>query len=172
MSRSLPCNLSGLFDLSRFGTLCFPGLRKIRGEAPFFKQVRSGAVASPPCNGGTRTGLVALEWFRVLFEQVRSGAVASTPCNGEPRTGLVALEWFGALFKQVRSGAVGSPPCHGEPWTGLVALECFRMLFEQVRSGAVGSPPCNGEPGMAQVCGGKRAADDAASSNAAGSAVG
>ena len=110
MSFNIPYLVSGLFDLSRFGTLCFPGLRKIRGEAPFFKQVRSGAVASPPCSGEPRTGLVALEWFRALFEQVRSGAVAS--------------------------------------------------------------PPCNGEPGMAQVCGGKRAADDAASSNAAGSAVG
>ena len=30
--------VSGLFDLSRFGTLCFPGLRKIRGVAPFFHQ--------------------------------------------------------------------------------------------------------------------------------------
>ena len=110
MSFNIPHLVSGLSVLSRFGTLCFPGLRKIRGEAPFFKQVRSGAAASPPCNG--------------------------------------------------------------EPWTGLVALEWFRALFEQVRSGAVASPPCNGEPGMAQVCGGKRAADDAASSHGAGSAVG
>ena len=38
MSFNIPHLVSGLSDLSRFGTLCFPGLRKIRGEAPFFHQ--------------------------------------------------------------------------------------------------------------------------------------
>ena len=38
MSFNIPYLVSGLFDLSRFGTLCFPGLRKIRGLAPFFHQ--------------------------------------------------------------------------------------------------------------------------------------
>ena len=38
MSFNIPYLVSGLSDLSRFGTLCFPGLRKIRGEAPFFHQ--------------------------------------------------------------------------------------------------------------------------------------
>ena len=33
MSFNIPYLVSGLFDLSRFGTLCFPGLRKIRGLA-------------------------------------------------------------------------------------------------------------------------------------------
>ena len=38
MSFNIPYLVSGLFDLSRSGTLCFPGLRKIRGLAPFFHQ--------------------------------------------------------------------------------------------------------------------------------------
>ena len=111
MSRQRYTLVSGLFDLSRFGTLCFPGLRKIRGEAPFFKQVRSGAAASPPCNGEPRTGLVALEWFRALFKQVRSGAVASTLCNGEPRTGVVNVERFRALFEKVVAWCIETIAC-------------------------------------------------------------
>ena len=38
MSRSFCTLVSGLFGLSRFGTLCFPGLRKIQGLAPFCRQ--------------------------------------------------------------------------------------------------------------------------------------
>ena len=38
MSRSFYTLVSGLFGLSRFGTLCFAGLRKIRGLAPFCRQ--------------------------------------------------------------------------------------------------------------------------------------
>ena len=104
MSRSFYTLVSGLFGLSRFGTLCFAGLRKIRGLAPFCRQF--GEVGEIRTEPSTRFRQVWRSECIFVVSLGRSGRLGENLARGFGRFG--GRSAFCRQFVEV--GEIGREP--------------------------------------------------------------